>query len=403
MTESVVHLPTAGESVFDTYERIRQQGTVVPIELPGEVAAWLAVSHQAVSEILAGDGTLFSKNARNCPALHDGTIPADWPLRALTDIDHMLNKDGDDHRRARKGISQAFTPARVAALEPRIRQITTELIDDLRDHNTEIDLVSHFTTPLPVRVICELFGVPAGEHAQIRRWATTVVSHTSTGEETQTAVTEMIAYLTELLDRKRRAPGDDLTSALLHANGENGLADDKLVETLWLVIIAGHETTVHLLGNAVIALCSHPEQLAKAQAEDRWADVVEEILRFRTSACVMFNRYALQDVTIAGVDIPAGAIVGWYAGVGRDLRRHPDADSFDIDHDHRDQLAFGRGPHFCLGAPLARLESRIALSTLFNTFPRLSLACDPGLIPHSPQFITCGPLALPVLLDTAAN
>ncbi|WP_280239870.1 cytochrome P450 family protein [Nocardia abscessus] len=403
MTEAVIQLPTAGESIFDTYERIRQRGQVVPIELPGAVAAWLAVGHQAVREVLAGDGTLFSKNARNCPALHDGTIPADWPLRALTDIDHMLNKDGDDHRRLRRTIGQAFTPGRVAALEPRIRQITGELLDDLRDRDTEVDLVSHFTTPLPVRVICELFGVPAAERAQIRRWTTAVVSHTSTGDETKTAVEEMLVYLTELLDRKRRAPGDDLTSALLRANAENRLGDEELVQTLWLLIIAGHETTVHLLGTAVIALCTHPEQLAKARAEDRWTDVVEEALRFRSSACVMFNRYALRDVSIAGVDIPAGAIVGWFAGVGRDLRRYPDADVFDIDHDHHDQLAFGHGPHFCLGAPLARLETRIALSALFDAFPRLSLACDPALIPHSPQFITSGPLTVPVLLGSPAN
>ncbi|MEU2122989.1 cytochrome P450 family protein [Nocardia niwae] len=403
MTESFIQLPTAGESVFQTYERIRGRGPVVPIELPGKVAAWLAVGHQAVSEILAGDGTLFSKSARNCPALHDGTIPPDWPLRALTDIDHMLNKDGDDHRRVRKTIGRAFSPGRVAALEPRIRQITAELIDGLRDRAGELDLVSCFTTPLPVRVICELFGVPSDEQPQIRRWTTTVVAHTSTGEETQAAVAEMLAYLTELLDRKRRAPGDDLTSALVQANRESGLTDDELVQTLWLVIIAGHETTVHLLGNAVVALCSHPAQLARASAEDRWSDVVEEILRFRSSACVMFNRYALRDVTIAGIDIPAGAIVGWYAGVGRDPRRYPDADVFDIDHDHRDQLAFGRGPHFCLGAPLARLEGRVALSMLFGSFPRLNLACDPGSIPLSPQFITCGPLALPVHLEPMAK
>ncbi|WP_280475892.1 cytochrome P450 family protein [Nocardia asiatica] len=402
MTEAVIHLPTAGESIFDTYERIRRQGQVVPIELPGAVAAWLAVGHQAVREVLAGDGTLFSKNARHCPALHDGTIPADWPLRALTDIDHMLNKDGDDHRRVRRTIGKAFTPGRVAALEPRIRQITGELLDGLRRRDCQVDLVPDFTTPLPVRVICELFGVAEAERAQIRRWTTAVVSHTSTGDETKTAVEEMLTYLAELLDHKRRAPGDDLTSALLHSNTEIGLTDEELVQTLWLVLIAGHETTVHLLGNAVIALCTHPEQLAKARTEHRWTDVVEEALRYRSSACVMFNRYALRDVSIAGVDIPAGAIVGWFAGVGRDLRRYPDADVFDIDHDHHDQLAFGHGPHFCLGAPLARLETRIALSALFDAFPRMTLGCDPALIPHSPQFITSGPLTLPVLLEPHA-
>ncbi|WP_328406927.1 hypothetical protein [Nocardia sp. NBC_00403] len=126
MTEHAIQLPTAGESTYDTYDRIRERGEVVPIELPGGVPAWIATSYQAVSEVL--DDKLFSKSAAQCPALHDGTIPADWPMRALTDIDHMLNKDGLDHRRLRKTISQAFTPARVAALEPRIEKIAANLI-----------------------------------------------------------------------------------------------------------------------------------------------------------------------------------------------------------------------------------------------------------------------------------
>ncbi|WP_327101353.1 cytochrome P450 [Nocardia vinacea] len=399
MNESVIQLPTAGEPMFETFERIRRRGPVVPIELAGNVAAWVAVSYQAVGEILAGDGTLFSKNARNCPALHDGTIPADWPMRAFTDIDHMLNLDGAEHRRLRKTIGQAFTPGRVATLEPRIRRIITELIDDIPDPTAEVDLVANVTMPFPVRVICELFGVPTSDQRQFRGWATTIMSHLSTGEEIQAAMGAMIGYLTELLNSKRRRPGDDLTSALLQANADNGLTDKELVDMLWLVIMAGHETSVHLLGNAVVTLCTHSEQLAKARAEDRWEDVVEEMLRFRSPVGNMFNRYALQDVTIDGIDIPAGAIVGWYGGVGRDPSHYPSADNFDIDHDHRDQLAFGRGPHFCLGAPLARLEGRTALSALFNRFPRLRLACDPAAIPYSPQFITCGPLALPVVLD----
>ncbi|MGO4616403.1 cytochrome P450 [Nocardia sp. 2YAB30] len=400
MTESIIQLPTVGESIFETYDRISRRGPVVPIELPGGVPAWIAVSYQSVSEVLAGDGKLFSKNAKNCPSLHDGTIPADWPLRALTDLDHMLNKDGDDHRRLRKTISQAFTPGRVAALEPRIRKIAARLIDDLPDGD-EIDIVSSFTTPFPVRVICELFGVPESEQPQIRQWSTTVVSHTSTAEQMQSAVQGMIGYLAELLERKRTEPGDDLASALLQANAENDLSTDELVNMLWLVIVAGHETTVHMLGNAVIALCAHPEQRAIALAADRWSDVVEETLRYRSSVLVPFVRYAQGDVTVAGVRIPAGSLVFWYGGVGRDPEHYPNADTFDIDHDHRDQLAFGRGPHFCLGAPLARLESRIALSALFTRYPQLSLACDPEHVPYGPQFLTVGPLSVPVRLVPA--
>ncbi|WP_433196681.1 cytochrome P450 family protein [Nocardia sp. CA-107356] len=397
MTEPVIQLPTAGESTFETYDRIRERGEVVPIQLPGDVPAWIAVSHRAVSAVL--DDRMFSKSAANCPALHDGTIPADWPMRALTDIDHMLNKDGLEHRRLRKTISRAFTAARVAALEPRIEKIATELIDNFPGGN-EVELVSAFTTPFPVRVICELFGVPVSEQPHIKTWSTTIVSHTSTGEQAQTAMQSMIAYFIELLERKKREPGDDLTTGLLQADTDNELTTEDLVNMLWLVIVAGHETTVHLLSNAVVVLCAHPDQRAKALAEDRWGDVVEEILRYQSSVVGALMRYARHDVTVAGVDIPAGSMMLWYGGVGRDARHYPEADRFDIDHDHRDQLAFGRGPHVCLGAPLARLESRIALSELFNRFPRLSLACDPSTIQYAPQISTNGPLELPVLLDS---
>ncbi|AHH20325.1 putative cytochrome P450 [Nocardia nova SH22a] len=397
MTESVISLPTPGESVFDTYDRIRSLGAVVPIALGG-VSAWAAVSHRAVSELLAADGTLFSKNSRNCPALHDGTVPAEWPMRALTDIDHMLNMDGAEHRRLRKTIGQAFTPARVAAMEPRIRQITDELIDGFASETGEVDLIPAFTTPLPVRVICDLFGVEQADEPLIRDWVVTITSPYATGEQTAAAMGAMTVHLTGLLAEKRRNPGDDLTSALLAVDADDELTDEELVNMLWVVITAGHETTVYLLSNAIVALCGNPVQLDKAITGDRWRDVVEEALRYRSPLATAFIRYALEDVTIAGVDLPAGAMVVWYGGVGRDPEHYPDATVFDIDHDQRDQLAFGRGPHFCLGAPLARLESAIALQTLFGRFPKLELACDVSELSYGPQFITSGPQTLPVRL-----
>ncbi|MFC9893276.1 cytochrome P450 [Nocardia sp. NPDC127579] len=397
MTESLFQLPTAGEPVIDTFDRMIRTGPIVPYELPGGVQAWMAVSHQAVEEVLAGDGTLFSKSTKNCPAMHDGTVPADWPLRVLTDADHLLNLDGADHMRMRRAIARAFTPARVAQLQPRVQQLTDDLIDRFADQ-PEIDLVEHFTMPLPVAVICELFGVPAGDQAKFRGWTATLISHTSSGEQTQAAMGEMVGYLTGLVEDKHRDPGDDLTSDLVRAQPENGITDAELVEMLWIIIVAGHETTMHLLGNAVVALSANPDQLATAKDGDRWSEVVEETLRYRNAACAMFNRYALTDVRIAGVDIPAGAIVGWFAGVGRDPRKHADPQVFDIARDHSDQLAFGRGPHFCLGAHLARLESHIALATLYRRFPELRLVCDPAEIPYAPQFMTNGPLCVPVHL-----
>ncbi|MEU4432121.1 cytochrome P450 [Nocardia rhamnosiphila] len=393
MSEPVIQLPTPGESILETHARILRAGEIVPIELPGGVGAFLAVSHRAASAVL--DDKVFAKHPSNCPALRDGRIPADWPLRALTDAEHMLNQDGAAHRRLRQTINKAFTPARIAALEPRIQQIADELIDNFPDTD-EIDLIANYTIPLPVRVICDLFGVPVDEQPQLKNWTLTIVSVTSTGEETQAAMAAMGGYFFELLARKRAEPGDDLTSALLAANAENELTDEELVGMLWLVIVAGHETTVHLLGNTVIALQEHPEQLARARAEDRWADVVEEALRYCSSVVGALMRYPLEDTTVAGVDIPAGTPTLWHGGVGRDPLRYPDAEVFDIDHEHRDQLAFGRGPHFCLGAPLARLESRIALRTLFTRYPDLALAVPPGEVEYTVQISTVGPEALPV-------
>ncbi|NUP26890.1 MAG: cytochrome P450 [Nocardia sp.] len=397
MTESLIQLPTAGEPVVDTFDRMIRSGPVVPYELPGGVRAWMAVSHRAVGEILAGDGTLFSKSAKNCPAMRDGTVPADWPLRVLTDAEHLLNMDGIDHMRMRRAVARAFTPVRVAGLETRIQQLTDDLIDRFAGR-PEVDLVENFTMPIPVSVICEMFGVPNADREKFRGWTTTLISHTSTGEQTRAAMEAMVGYLTWLVADKDSNPGDDLTSDLVQAQTEHGITDAELVEMLWIIIVAGHETTMHLLSNAVVALLTHPGQLAAARAGDRWADVVEETLRYRNAACAMFNRYALRDVRIAGVDIPRGAIVGWYAGVGRDPQKYSNADTFDIDRDDIDQLGFGRGPHFCLGAHLARLESRIALATLFGRFPEMRLACDPAEIRYAPQFMSNGPLCVPVHL-----
>ncbi|MEU1982143.1 cytochrome P450 [Nocardia sp. NPDC019395] len=399
MSDSLIQLPTPGEPMLTTHERIMKAGEIVPVELPGGIPAWIAVSHRAVSEIL--DEKVFPKHHSRCPALHNGTVPADWVMRPLVDAEHMLNQDGAAHRRLRQTINKAFTPARVAAMEPRVQKIADELIDSF-PAGDEVDLISNYTTPLPVRVICELFGVPIDEQAQLKNWTLTIVSATATGEETAAAMGAMSVYFAELLQRKRAEPGDDLTSALLAANEDNDLSEEELINMLWLVIVAGHETTVHLLGNAVVALREFPEQLARAQAENRWADVVEEALRYRSSVVGAIMRYPQTDVTVADVPIPAGSMIIWHGGVGRDPLKYPDADKFDIDHEHKDQLAFGRGPHFCLGAPLARLESRIALSTLFTRYPDLTLAVDAKDIEYTVQIPTVGPVTLPVRLGPAS-
>ncbi|MGN9840644.1 cytochrome P450 family protein [Nonomuraea sp. H19] len=397
-----LQLPAPGERTSQTICRYRDEiGPVLRVELPGKVPAWLVTSYEMASEVLANDGTLYSKDPKNFTALHDGSIPPGWPLRQLIEGNHLLTKDGADHRRLRGLINHAFTPGRVQELAPRIQEMTDELLDRMATGGGMVDLVRSFSEPLPLTVICELFGVPENERPQIREWGNVLMSHAAAPEESIAAQTGLLGYLAAFIERKRREPGDDLTTGLIQAQDDGDrLSDDEMLWIMWQVLIAGHETSVHLIANAVIALCSEPKQLALARTEIGWEQVVEETLRARTSVVGIMLRYPRHDVRLAGVTIPAGqAIMIGLAGAGTDPARFGgDAERFDLTREPDAHLAFGRGPHFCFGAPLARLETRIALESLFGRFPDLRLAVAPDEIVYNSSIITEGPVRLPVLL-----
>jgi cytochrome P450 len=395
-----------GENPLDTCIRLREIAPVVEVEFPGGVPAYLALTHNAVREILAGDNKTFARDPKHWPALHDGSIPEDWPLRAIVQGDHLSTKDGDDHRRLRGLVGKAFTPSRVQKMQPRIQQLVDELLDVVVAAGDGVDLVPAFTEALPMAVICELFGVPEPERGQLRKWTAVLLAHTTPPEEAFATQNSLMAYLYELTERKQREPGDDLTSDLVQARDQDDkLTTDELVAVLWLMLVAGHETTVHLLGHAIVALSQHPDQLALAKAEDRWADVVEETLRYRHSVMMTSFRFTLTDVTIAGVTIPEGNAVGVvYQASGLDPERYGEtANQFDITRPQTESLGFGHGPRYCIGASLARLEGRVALASLYRRLPDLSLAIDPDDIPYSPSFFTVGPLSLPINLGAARS
>ena len=401
MTTSLPAFPAMDESPLDTCIRLREIAPVVEVEFPGGVPAYLALTHNAVREILAGDNKTFARDPKHWPALHDGSIPEDWPLRAIVQGDHLSTKDGDDHRRLRGLVGKAFTPGRVQAMQPRIQEIVDQLLDGVVAAGDGVDLVPTFTEALPMAVICELFGIPESERARLRKWTAALLAHTTPPAEAFATQKALMAYLYELAERKQQEPGDDLTSGLVQARDrDDKLTTDELVAVLWLMLVAGHETTVHLLGYAIVALSAHPDQLALAKAEDRWADVVEETLRYRHSVMMTSFRFTLTDVTIADVTIPKGNAVGVvYQASGIDPERYGEtADQFDITRKQTDGLGFGHGPRYCIGAPLARLESRLALASLYRRLPDLSLAIDPDDIPYSPSFFTVGPLSLPIRL-----
>lgn len=381
--------------------RLRELGPVVEVEIVGGVVVRAVTDHAVLTEALAHPGV--RKELRHWRAWNDGEIPMDWPLVSWVAPDNMLTADGDRHRRLRALVSQAFTPRRVEALRPRVREITSELLDEIAAAGTQtVDLKEALALPLPITVISELFGVAPEHRDVLHRMMHTVFDASTTPEEAVRLHGEMQTFLADLAAAKAEDPADDLTSALLQARaeGEERLSQTELVWTLILMIGAGYETTMNLIGNSVHALLTHPDQLELVRSgRASWSDVVEETLRWDASIQYLPLRYTAEEVTLGGVTVPAGeALLMGFGPAGRDPEQHgADAEEFDLAREQRGHLAFSHGPHFCLGAGLARLEGTTALEMLFERFPDLSLAGEPV---RDPSIVASGWSTLPVRTAT---
>ncbi|MFD9004940.1 cytochrome P450 [Streptomyces sp. NPDC059582] len=387
--------------------RLLARGAVCPVVLPGEIEGMAVLGHEALREFLAHPEV--AKGASHFTALREGRVGAGWPLLTFATVRGMTTADGDDHRRLRSLVSRAFTTRRVEELRPRVEELTEALLDDLdraaADAEGIADLRRHFALPLPMGVIGELFGVGAEYRERLHHLSNQVVATDIGPEQAVAANRELVDVLGEIAAAKAERPGDDLTSALIAAREEDGdrLGRPELIGTLVLMIIAGHETTLNLITNAVRALCGHREQLALVrQGAADWGDVVEETLRWDAPVSYFPFRYPVRDLTLDGTVIPQGTpVLAGYSAAGRDPATHgPDADRFDVTRPRRTgavrSLSLGHGAHYCLGAPLARLEATTALERLFTRFPDLELAVpEAGLARHS-SFVGNSVRALPV-------
>ncbi|MFC4115610.1 cytochrome P450 family protein [Nonomuraea zeae] len=395
-----------GRDIPAEAERIRALGPAARVVLPGGVPAW-AVSEQEVLRRLLTDPRVSKDAYLHWPAWIKGEITPDWPLFAWVAVRNMLTAYGPDHRRLRGLISSAFTVRRTAALRPRIEAIAESLLDELASapQGTPVDLRERFAYPLPIRVICDLFGVADESAAQEIRRCVDAFFHTGKeAVDAATAYPRLQEILRGLVAEKRERPGDDLSTALIAARDKDAapLSEDELVDTLVLFLSAGHETTVNLLDNAIFAMLTHPDQLGLVRAgQVTWDEVVEESLRSHAPVANLPLRFAVEDIDLAdGVTLRAGdAILACYGAAGRDPLVHDrDPGRFDITRVSKEHLAFGYGVHRCLGAPLARLEATIALPALFDRYPGLRLAAEPGELLPVESFISDGHRALPAWL-----
>ena len=392
---------------FDHFAAARGRCPVQRVRLADGHPAWVVLGYDAARQAL-GDPRI-SKDMLAALAA-DGEVVAEG-LPGPEFSRHMLNVDPPDHTRLRRLVSRAFTPGRVAALEPAIRGIAGRLLDSLDEAGpgAVVDLVQGFAYPLPWAVIGELLGIPAADRPRVHAWFQVLLTGWA-GDPPADAVQAsdgIVAYLRELVEAKRRRPADDLVSVLVTATEGDALTTQEVLSSLFQLVVAGHDTTASLIGNGVVALLDHPGQLQALLADPgRLPGAIDELIRFTAPVPHATFRVTAEPVTLAGVPVPAHEqVLVCLGAANRDPGRFPAPDVLDIGRGDGANLGFGHGPHYCLGAPLARLEARIAFEELLGRYPRLRLAAGRDALAwaHGDGLVLRGLTSLPVVLRPTSD
>jgi cytochrome P450 PksS len=385
---------------FPFYAQLRAEAPVFPVmvPMPTRQRAWLVTRYGDVLDVLKD--ARFAKNPRNAMSPEQlknrPWVPAMFkPLEQ-----NMLDLDSPDHTRLRALVHKAFTPRLIEQMRDQVQALTNELLDAVEPKGS-MDLIADFALPLPLTIIGRILGVPTEDNHKFHRWTKTLLSAGTKMNFVVVipAIMSFMRYLKKLIKERRAHPKDDLVTALVQAkDGSDQLSEDEILAMIFLLLIAGHETTVNLIGSGSLALLEHPDQLEKLRREPGVIKpAIEELLRFVCPLEMATERYAREDISIAGTTIPRGELVlAVIASANRDANYFDNPDSLNITRENNKHLAFGHGVHFCLGSPLARLEGQIALSTLVQRMPNLRLNVAPDQLRWRGGLILRGLEALPV-------
>jgi cytochrome P450 len=396
------------EDVHAFNDRLRRAGTLVPVEVEG-VRVWAAARYSTLEAVLTHPD--LSRDVRHWSEEGRRALDPGGSIAQIVGDTSLVNAEGAEHRRLRGPLARAFSPRRVRGLRPRIEAVTAELVDRLAQAPPgPLDLRREFAYPLPCEVIADLLGVPPARRPELYEHGRVTSTTRDDRRRLAGARAGRRSVLTDVVAERRRSPGDDLISELVALEEDapegGGLTAEEVIDTIEVLFVAGHVTTVNLITNAVRALLSSPGQLRMLRSgELPWDAAVEESLRLHSPLGVFPMRYAVRDVWIDGVLVRKGeAVLACYAAAGRDPERYGErAARFEVSEHAPPHLSFGQGAHYCLGAPLARLQTGIALDALFGAFPDLAPAEPPDRLGGLDTVIAVSSRTLPVLLGRRAR
>jgi len=399
MTDETLSVPFDEDSYYQDpagfFAQLRESCPIAPVRMPDGRPMWVVTRYADVRGALTD--SRLAKDVHRWPG---GSRSR--PSEAVGLHAHMLHYDGPDHTRLRRLVQQGFTPRRVAELRPRVEEIAAGLLDEMAAAGGgTIELLDTYARPLPITVLFELLGVPAPDRA----WTTAAVLDYDDRAKSERVVRELAAYIADLVAVKRAEPGDDLISALVRARDGSGrdgageqLSDVELLSAIFQLIMAGFDTTVNLIASGTLALLTHPQQAARLREDPSLLPAaVEELLRFTNPLNHATDRFTTEDTPIGDVVVPTGEwVLLATSSANRDPAQYPDPDRLDVGRDTSAHLAFGHGIHYCLGAPLARMEAEVALGALLARFPELSLAVPEEELSWRPTSLMNGLKSLPV-------